>query len=63
MNLQGIKPENIQFNVKDKISIPKSTQGTIEDQQETIETSQETTEKSSCGCSTSDKIEKPDSDT
>ena len=63
MNLQGIKPENIQFNVKDKISIPKSTQETIEDQQETTETPQEATEKSSCGCFTSDKIEKTDSDT
>jgi len=30
MNRLGIKPENIQFNVKDKISIPKSTQETAE---------------------------------
>ena len=37
MNRLGIKPENIQFNVKDKISIPKSTQETTESVEATPE--------------------------
>jgi len=50
MNRLGIKPENIQFNVKDKISIPKSTQET-KSIDETKPTEADSSNKQGCGCS------------